>query len=212
MKRIGLLAVLVLAVISLAGCGKAETREKILPDGSKVIIDSSGKVIRSSLPVSFASFIDGELAKRLGVTPADMENKQPGEVEKLSQEFKDTLNAFSQATVASAHKLLNRYFWFESETRGISFKELKQEVNELEKEWKSALKVIEKFKDIPAVEAYISDVDRAFEEVRRSSRLNQKPLKKAHSIFHDLENIWWKTDPPQYGATETEKELLKLKS
>ena len=207
MKRISLLLVLGLAIISLAGCGEIETREKILPDGSKVIIDSVGNVIRSSLPTSFASLIDSEVAKRLGVTPADIENKPPEEVEKLSREFKNTLSAFSQTTISSAHKLLNCYFWPESEIQKISLKQLKQEIAELKKEWKSALAVIEEFKDIPAVEAYINDVNRAFEEVEKSSIFNRKSLETAHNIFHDLESIWWKTDPPEYGVTETEKIL-----
>ena len=45
MKRISLLLVLGLAIISLAGCGEVETREKILPDGSKVIVDAAGKIL-----------------------------------------------------------------------------------------------------------------------------------------------------------------------
>ncbi len=184
-----------------------ETKEKILPDGSKVIIDSSGNVIRSPLPVSFASFIDSQIAKRLGVTPADVENKPPEEVEKLSREFKDTLKAFSQTTVSSAHELLDRYLWPESEMHLISLMQLKQEMAELRKEWENALETVEKYKDIPVVHAYIYDVDKGFEETERSSIINRKSLIKAHNIFHDLESIWWRTDPPQYGVTETEKIL-----
>ena len=45
MKRISLLLVLGLAIISLAGCGEIETREKILPDGSKVTVDGAGKIL-----------------------------------------------------------------------------------------------------------------------------------------------------------------------
>ncbi|MEW6625086.1 MAG: LysM domain-containing protein [Bacillota bacterium] len=45
MKRISLLLVLGLAMISLAGCGEVETREKILPDGSKVTVDAAGKIV-----------------------------------------------------------------------------------------------------------------------------------------------------------------------
>lgn len=108
---------------------------------------------------------------------------------------------------ASAHKLLNRYFWPESEIQEISLKQLKQEIAELEEEWKSALAVIEVFKDIPAIEAYINDVNRAFEEVEKSSMIYRKSLETAHNIFHDLESIWWKTDPPQYGVTSTEEVL-----
>lgn len=45
MKRISLLLVLGLAIISLAGCGEIETREKTLPDGRTVIVDATGKII-----------------------------------------------------------------------------------------------------------------------------------------------------------------------
>ncbi|MGI6551555.1 MAG: LysM peptidoglycan-binding domain-containing protein [Bacillota bacterium] len=45
LKRISLLLVLGLAIISLAGCGEVETQEKILPDGSKVTVDAAGKIL-----------------------------------------------------------------------------------------------------------------------------------------------------------------------
>ena len=45
LKRISFLLVLGLTIISLAGCGEVETREKILPDGSKSVIDDSGKIL-----------------------------------------------------------------------------------------------------------------------------------------------------------------------
>ncbi|NLC68148.1 MAG: hypothetical protein GX754_05045 [Clostridiaceae bacterium] len=204
---LGLAIISFAGIISLVGCVKTETREEILPDGRKVIIDSAGNVIRSSLSTSFASLINDEIAKRLGVTPADTENKPPKEVEKLSVEFKDTLSAFSQTTISSAHKLLNRYFWPESENQRISLKQLKQDIAKLRKEWENDLIVIGEYKDVPAVEAYINDVNKAFEEVEKSSVINRKPIETAHDIFHDLESIWWTTDIPQYGVTEMEKVL-----
>jgi len=45
LKRISLLLVLGLAIISLAGCGEVETQEKILPDGSQVTVDAAGKIL-----------------------------------------------------------------------------------------------------------------------------------------------------------------------
>ncbi len=45
LKRISLLLGLGLAIISLAGCGEVETREKILPDGSKVTVNDAGKIL-----------------------------------------------------------------------------------------------------------------------------------------------------------------------
>lgn len=207
MKPTTFLLVLGLVIISLAGCGEVETREKILPDGSKVIVDATGKVIRGSLSISLASLLNNELEERLGLSPDKLEEKSPEEIEKLSYEFKNTLSSFSQITIASAYKLLNRYFWPEDESKIISLKQLKQEIAELEKEWESAVAEIEEFRDIPAVEAYIGDVNKAFAEVRKSSIINRKSLETAHNIFHDLENIWWGTEPPPYGVTETEKIL-----
>ena len=45
MKPITYVLILALAVISLAGCGEVETRERVLPDGSKVIVDAAGKIV-----------------------------------------------------------------------------------------------------------------------------------------------------------------------
>jgi len=45
LKRISLLLVLGLAIISLAGCGEVEIREKILPDGKKVTVDAAGEIV-----------------------------------------------------------------------------------------------------------------------------------------------------------------------
>jgi len=45
LKGISFLLVLGLAIMILAGCGKIETREKTLPDGRTVIIDSTGKIV-----------------------------------------------------------------------------------------------------------------------------------------------------------------------
>ena len=50
MKRISVLLVIGLVIIILAGCGGVETREKILPDGRKLIIDAAGKIISDSNP------------------------------------------------------------------------------------------------------------------------------------------------------------------
>lgn len=50
MKRISVLLVIGLVIIILAGCGGVETREKIFPDGRKLIIDASGKIISDSNP------------------------------------------------------------------------------------------------------------------------------------------------------------------
>ena len=50
MKCISFLLVLGLVIIILAGCGGVETREKILPDGRKLIIDAAGKIISDSNP------------------------------------------------------------------------------------------------------------------------------------------------------------------
>ena len=51
MKRISFLLVLGLVIIILAGCGGVETREKILPDGRKVIIDATGKIVPNPEPL-----------------------------------------------------------------------------------------------------------------------------------------------------------------
>ena len=46
MKFISFLLVLCLAMIKLVGCGEVEeTREKTLPDGSKIIVDTGGKIL-----------------------------------------------------------------------------------------------------------------------------------------------------------------------
>ena len=46
MKFISFLLVLCLAMINLVGCGEVEeTREKTLPDGSKIIVDTGGKIL-----------------------------------------------------------------------------------------------------------------------------------------------------------------------
>ena len=45
MRPITYLLILALAVISLAGCGKAETQERVLPDGRTVIVDAAGRII-----------------------------------------------------------------------------------------------------------------------------------------------------------------------
>jgi hypothetical protein len=50
LKRISVLLVIGLVIIILAGCGGVETREKIFPDGRKLIIDASGKIISDSNP------------------------------------------------------------------------------------------------------------------------------------------------------------------
>jgi len=51
LKRISFLLVLGLVIIILAGCGWVETREKILPDGRKVIIDATGKIVPNTEPL-----------------------------------------------------------------------------------------------------------------------------------------------------------------
>ena len=57
LKRISLLLVLGLAIISLAGCGEVETREKILPDGSKVTVDAAGKILSGAFCVDRGSLV-----------------------------------------------------------------------------------------------------------------------------------------------------------
>jgi len=153
-------------------------------------IDSSRNIIRSYLSTSLASLIDNEIAKRLGITPPEVESKSQEEVEKLSLEFKNILSGFSQTTISSAHELLNRYFWPESEIQEIALRQLKQEIAKLEKEWEKDLEVIEEYKDMSAVEAYINDVNKAFKEAEKSSIINHKSLQTAHKIFHDLDSIW----------------------
>ena len=57
MKRISLLLVLGLAIISLAGCGEVETQEKILPDGSKVTVDAAGKILSEEKVSTDSDFV-----------------------------------------------------------------------------------------------------------------------------------------------------------
>ena len=45
MKCMSFLLVLGLVIISLAGCGEAETREKILPDGRTIVVDAGGNIV-----------------------------------------------------------------------------------------------------------------------------------------------------------------------
>lgn len=45
MKRISLLLLLGLTIISLASCRKAETRERILPNDKKVLVDANGRIL-----------------------------------------------------------------------------------------------------------------------------------------------------------------------
>jgi len=45
MKKITLVIIAGLLLIILIGCGEVETREKILPDGSKVTVDAAGKIL-----------------------------------------------------------------------------------------------------------------------------------------------------------------------
>jgi len=45
LKCMSFLLVLGLVIISLADCGEAETREKILPDGRTIIVDAAGNIV-----------------------------------------------------------------------------------------------------------------------------------------------------------------------
>src|SRR5690554_1253932 len=45
LKRMSFLLILGLAIVSLAGCGEAETREKILPDGRTIVVDAAGNIV-----------------------------------------------------------------------------------------------------------------------------------------------------------------------
>jgi len=45
LKCMSFLLVLGLVIISLAGCGEAETREKILPDGRTIVVDAAGNIV-----------------------------------------------------------------------------------------------------------------------------------------------------------------------
>ncbi|BCV22571.1 hypothetical protein [Moorella sp. Hama-1] len=178
--------------------------QRTLPDGSTVKVDANGKA-RGPLTISLVSLIINELEERLGISPDKIEDKSPEDVKKLvGDTFSPVLNV-----ITSAHKWLNLYFWPEDESKTISLNQLKQEISELEKGWESAVAGIEEFKDIPAVEAFIEDGNKAFVEVRKSSIINRKPLVTAHNIFHDLESICSGTDPSPYGVTETEKILAE---
>ena len=64
MKRISLLLVLGLAIISLAGCGEVETREKILPDGSQVTVDAAGKILSEEKVEPLEGYIYNEQTGR----------------------------------------------------------------------------------------------------------------------------------------------------
>ena len=45
LKCMSFLLVLGLVIISLADCGEAETREKILPDGRTIVVDAAGNIV-----------------------------------------------------------------------------------------------------------------------------------------------------------------------
>lgn len=45
LRRLGLFLILGLVIISLVGCGEAETREKLSADGSKIKVDATGKIL-----------------------------------------------------------------------------------------------------------------------------------------------------------------------
>jgi len=45
MRKITLLVMAGLLFSMLAGCGEVETREKILPDGSKAVVDAAGEIV-----------------------------------------------------------------------------------------------------------------------------------------------------------------------
>ncbi|MEW6523841.1 MAG: hypothetical protein AB1445_09800 [Bacillota bacterium] len=51
--------------------------------------------------------------------------------------------------------------------------------------------------------AWVRDVDRAFLAANSASWFRQQPLVAAHHIFHDLDHLWQRTDPPPHGVTET---------
>jgi hypothetical protein len=176
-------------------------------------IPSTPVIDRDPISISMTSLIYQELEERLNISPQRLEDKSPEEIEKINEELdnlKYTLSSFSQSTIVSAHKLLNRFFWPENETKIIPFKQLKQEFADLEIEWQNSLTEIDKFKDIPAVEAYIVDVNKAFAEGRKASAINRKPLVVAYTIFRDLESIWaGGANPPPYGVTSTERALRK---
>ena len=169
---------------------------------------------RSPISISMTSLIYQELEERLNISPERLEEKSPEEIEKINEELENvkyTLASFSQSTIVSAHKLFNRFFWPKDETMIIPLKQLKQEFTDLEIEWQGSITEIEKFRDIPAVEAYIVDVNKAFAEVRKASAINRKPLVVAFTIFRDLESIWaGGANPPPYGVTFTEKALREV--
>ncbi|MDH7576870.1 MAG: hypothetical protein QHH75_03395 [Bacillota bacterium] len=159
MRKITLLIISGLLLVVLAGCNEANltpsSREKRLEDNPDIVyrVDADGN-LRGPLPISLESLIINELEERLGISPDKVEDKSPEDFEKLGHELKSTLTSFSQITIVSAHKLLNRYFWPEDESEKISLNQLKEEIAELEKEWENAVAEMEEFKDIPAVEAY----------------------------------------------------------
>lgn len=119
LRRLSLLLVLGLMVISLVGCNEneAETRERILPDGSTAIIDEAGKVASEGLSPGDVSdeTVSEKTAVRISKNALHRSDKQPPEKSELLKIQGDVTNSTDQAELATAINTLHEiHMYFES--------------------------------------------------------------------------------------------------
>ncbi len=64
LKRLCIYLALGLLIIGLIGCGEVETRARMLPDGSKAIVDATGKILSGGKAQALEGYIYGEQGER----------------------------------------------------------------------------------------------------------------------------------------------------
>lgn len=219
LRKIFLLIIMaVMLSVIITGCNNStptpKSRELKHPGFPNIVfrVDADGSV-RGPLYYSITGAVRKGLEEDLGFMPETQKDMTLEEEALLEKE-----KAFAgQMVPSSLRELLARYFWPKNEHSIIKFKEFKEEVAQIEKQWEKALLEIsatEELTEIPIVQAVIADVNRAFEELRKASpTLRRKHLISAYSILCDLEEIWYganPTSPPPYGVTTTEAALREI--
>ena len=202
----------------ITGCDNSNpaptSREKKHPGYPNIVfrVDADGSV-RGPLYYSITGAVRKGLEEDLGFMPETQKDMTLEEEALLEKE-----KAFAgQMVPSSLRELLARYFWTKNEHSIIKFAELKEEVTQIEQEWQNALQEISaagELMEIPVVQAFITDINRAFEELRKASpTLRRKHLINAYNIVYDLEEMWSAgspSSPPLYGVTTAEAVLREM--